>query len=328
MSETEFFDNDAPAAIPPIEVTPPDISAYRKGNTGTEYAFRFDSGKPGPHAMIIGIVHGNELCGAIVLDRLLRSGVQPRRGSLSLVFANPRAYARFDPMEPAASRYVDEDLNRLWSALVLDGERSSAELERARALRPLVDNADLLLDLHSMQSDSAALTLSGPYRKGRRLALELGLTRWIVADEGHAAGRRLRDYGGFSVSDDPRNALLVECGQHWRRATADFAIGVADRFLQRLGMVDGAVESGMDDKETATCIQVTRAVTVRTDNAYFVERFTGLEIVPVAGTPILVDGDDTVRTPYDDCILIMPAKRLLRGQTAVRLGRVVPCEGP
>lgn len=35
------------------------------------------------------------------------------------------------------------------------------------------------------------------------------------------------------------------------------------------------------------------------------------------------DGDEPVTTPYDDCILIMPSRRLAVGQTAVRLGRVV-----
>jgi len=30
-----------------------------------------------------------------------------------------------------------------------------------------------------------------------------------------------------------------------------------------------------------------------------------------------------VRTPYDDCVLIMPSRRLVKGQTAVRLGRYV-----
>jgi hypothetical protein len=30
-----------------------------------------------------------------------------------------------------------------------------------------------------------------------------------------------------------------------------------------------------------------------------------------------------VRTPYDDCILIMPSRRLAPGLTAVRLGRLV-----
>jgi hypothetical protein len=51
--------------------------------------------------------------------------------------------------------------------------------------------------------------------------------------------------------------------------------------------------------------------------------FTGLEVIAEAGTLIGWDGDREVRTPYDDCVLVMPSKRLYRGQTAVRLGRFV-----
>ena len=40
------------------------------------------------------------------------------------------------------------------------------------------------------------------------------------------------------------------------------------------------------------------------------------------------DNGHEVRTPYDDCVLIMPSRRLARGQTAVRLGRYVDLIGP
>ena len=206
-----------------IEVTPPDIEPYRAGNTGVEFATTLDSGREGPNAMICAIVHGNELCGAIALDRLLQAEVCPRRGRLTLVFANPDAYGRFDPERPAASRFVDEDMNRVWSPDVLTSDRSSVELERARALRPLVDTVDILLDLHSMQSHCLPLILSGPSQKGRTLAAGLASHAVIVADNGHAGGTRLRDYAGFSAPGDRRNALLAECGQHWRAETADGA---------------------------------------------------------------------------------------------------------
>ena len=56
----------------PIEIDAPDISAYRAGNTGVDYVTTFDSGRAGPHVMVSAVVHGNELCGAVVLDWLLR----------------------------------------------------------------------------------------------------------------------------------------------------------------------------------------------------------------------------------------------------------------
>jgi len=68
-------------------------------------------------------------------------------------------------------------------------------------------------------------------------------------------------------------------------------------------------------------ITVTEAVTIETDRFEFVQDFRGMEVIPRAGTLIGHDGGREVRTPYDECVLIMPSRRLGRGQTAVRLGR-------
>ena len=196
----------------PIELVAPDVTAYRAGNTGLDYVTTFDSGRLGPHVMVAAVTHGNEVCGAITLDFLFRQNFRPKRGKLSLAFNNYRAFLNFDPEHPLLSRFVDEDFNRLWSPEVLDGPRTSAELERARELRPLINEVDLLLDIHSMQTSVSPLMLSGPLEKGRELARGLGYPVHVVSDEGHAAGRRLRDYGDFRNPLSEKNALLVECG--------------------------------------------------------------------------------------------------------------------
>ncbi|NNE84418.1 MAG: succinylglutamate desuccinylase [Alphaproteobacteria bacterium] len=307
-----------------VELSPPDIEPYRAGNTGVPFVTTFDSGQAGPHAMICGIVHGNELCGAIALDHLFQHDIRPRHGRLSLVFANPDAMAQYDPARPAASRFVDEDMNRVWSPDVLANAHRSVELDRARALRPLVDSVDTLLDLHSMQSNSTPLILSGPAPKGRTLAASLESPAVIVADTGHSAGRRLRDYGGFSDPNDGRNALLVECGQHWRAGTATMAIDTAYRFLAQLDMIDTDTAGPHLLPAPAVpqrWIDVTDAVGVSHEDCRFAGDYSGLEVIPTAGTVIGMDGAAEIRTPYDDCVLVMPARRLAPGQTAVRLGR-------
>ena len=38
-------------------------------------------------------------------------------------------------------------------------------------------------------------------------------------------------------------------------------------------------------------------------------------------TLIALDGDTEIRTPHQDCVLVMPNLRVGRGQTAVRLAR-------
>jgi len=309
-----------------IDLTPPDVTPYRRGNTGIEYVTTLDSGRPGPHAVINALTHGNEVCGAIAIDALFRLGVRPTRGRLTLALSNVAAYETFDPENPYASRCVEEDLNRLWSADALDGRRDSVELRRARRLRPVFDSADLLLDVHSMTNDTAPLTLCGRTARGRELARRLGYPSWIVADEGHASGRRLLDYGAFADPDGTRTALLVECGQHWKAGTAEVAVETCLRFLLMADMIDAdqALPRLRKRDEPLRVVEVTQAVTARTDSFSFTRAFAGLEVLPRAGTLIAHDGGTPVLTPHDDCVLIMPARRAKAGQTAVRLGRLAP----
>lgn len=312
----------------PVELTPPDITPYRAGNTGTEYVTTFDSGAPGPHVLVTALTHGNEICGAIALNRLLRAGLRPRCGRLTLAFDNVAAFHAFDRRVPGASRYVDEDFNRLWDKATLDGPRHSTELARARALRPFVEAADFLLDLHSMQYATAPLMLAGTRAKSVDLARRVGIPELIMCDAGHAAGRRMRDYGAFDDPASEKTALLIECGQHWERRSAEVATDVMLRFLIAVGTfaradVEGLAGPDFDAHPRQRIIEVTEAVTITGERFEFVADFRGLEVLSPKGTLIGRDSGREVRTPYDECILIMPSRRLARGQTAVRLGRFV-----
>ena len=70
-------------------------------------------------------------------------------------------------------------------------------------------------------------------------------------------------------------------------------------------------------------IEVTQAVTIATERFAFAMPVHGLMTVPRAGTLIATDGAAEVRTPCDDCVLIMPTRKPKVGETAVRLGRIV-----
>jgi hypothetical protein len=236
------------------------------------------------------------------------------------------AYRRFDASDPFASRCVEEDFNRLWTADVLEGVRQSAELARARELRPLYDAAHFLLDLHSMTDPCPPLALCGRQRKGLELALALGYPEHVVIDAGHAAGKRLRDYAFFDDPDDARSALLVECGQHWERSAPDVARQVLLRFLRHFGMADpDFLDEHLDSAPLSAqrAIEVTDAVTIATDAFAFALPVAGLDVVPKAGTLLARDAEREIRTRYDDTVLVMPTRRPRRGETAVRLGRFV-----
>ena len=313
-------------AVPPIEVPFPDLARWERGNAGVPYAWRFEAKAAGPHLVVQALTHGNEVCGAIAVDRLLDEGFRPARGSVTFVFANVEAYRAFDRADPFASRCVDEDYNRLWSSEVLDGTRQSRDLARARALRPVIDRADALLDLHSMTDPCPPLALAGPRDKGLALARAVGIPEHIVIDAGHAAGRRLRDYAFFDDPTDPRAALLVECGQHWERVAPDVALEATLRFLLHFGALAPAEARrrlGAAAPRPQRAIAVTEVVTIGTDRFAFALPVHGLMVVPKAGTLLATDGGREVRTPHDGCVLIMPTRRPKVGETAVRLGRYV-----
>ena len=310
----------------PLSLFPPDISSYRIGNTGVDYIHQFDSGKAGPHVMISSVVHGNELCGAIAVDNLLQNNVRPLKGKLTLAFMNVDAYLSFDTDNPSASRYLDEDFNRLWTKDVLMGSRDSIELNRARKVLPILDKVDLLLDIHSMQTATKPLIMAGPLKKGYEFAKKLGIPEVVVMDFGHRAGRRMREYGGFSDPASNKNALLIECGQNWDQRSADLAITASWRFLMILGLIskeNAFAHLKTEPKTEQRIIQVSGPYTIRNSDFRFKEHYVGLEEIASAGTLIAHDGDIEVRTPYDNCILVMPSRRQRPGDTAVRFGKYI-----
>ena len=310
----------------PVELTPPDISAYKAGNTGVDYVTTLDSGKPGPHVMINAVTHGNEICGAIALDRLFRSGIEPTQGRLTLAFVNHMAYSRFDPKLPRYSRLVDEDINRVWVEERLDGDEDNNELRRARELRPVYDTVDHLLDIHSMGTLSPALMLCNGLDKEVAIARRIGYPGHIVCGSGHVRGKRLIEYTPFNDTNNQKTALLVECGQHWAEDTAVIALDTALHFLRAVELIDPEFFAAhVTDAEPAPqrILQVTAGIATETDEFRFAEDFSGLETFAKAGTVIATDGDKEVKTPHDDCILVMPNPHARKGMRVLRFARDV-----
>ncbi len=308
-----------------IEIAPPDISGYRSGNTGVDYVHVLDSGKPGPNVMVQALTHGNEFCGAIALDILFKEKIRPIRGKLTLAFANVAAFERFDFDDPDRSRYVDEDYNRVWGDETLLGSRDSVELRRARELRPFVDAADYLLDLHSMHDPCRPIMVCAKSEKSVALARRIGVPGDLLLDTGHPMGLRMIERGAFNDPASPKSAVLIECGQHWEKSAADVAEDTLFRFLATTGTVSAAIcqsHTRVAPPAVQRVVRVTEPVVAKSKNLKFPQPFKGLEVIAKAGTLVATDGDTTWRTPYDDCVLVMPSLAHVRpGATVLRLGR-------
>jgi predicted deacylase len=314
----------------PIEINPPDITPLKSGNTGVDYVHVLDSGKPGPNVMVQALTHGNEFCGAIALKLLFDEKLKPEKGKLTLAFANVAAYARFDFDDPDRSRYIDEDYNRVWGDDALFGPRDSAELRRARQLRPFVDAADYLLDLHSMHEPCRPIMVCAVSGKGGEksvaLSRRIGTPGDLLIDTGHPAGLRMIERGAFNDPASPRTAVLIECGQHWEKSAADVAVDTLFRFLAATGVVNASIcksHSRLPPPAVQRVVRVTEPVVAKSMNLKFPYLFKGLEVIPKAGTVVATDGDTVWKTPYDDCVMVMPSLAHVKpGATVLRLGRV------
>jgi hypothetical protein len=314
--------NQPPAPAFEVRIPVPDIAPWIDGNTGVRGFSTHVAGADGPHVALLSLTHGNEISGAIVLDRLLRAGLTPKRGKLTFGFVNIEAFQRFDPRQPTASRFVDEDINRVWDLDVLDGPRHSVELERAREIRPLIDTVDVLLDIHSMLWPSEPLTLCGETDKGKQLAIDVAVPSMVVADSGHAGGRRIIDYARFSDPGTPYAANLVEAGQHWEPVTVDIVQEVVASLLNLQEMIPEAAPLPKPlPRPRPRFARVTRVVTATTANFTFVQDYRGGDVITQRNTVIALDGTTEIRTPHNDCLLVMPSLRPSRGHTAVRLAR-------
>jgi predicted deacylase len=322
----------------PVDLLPPHLARWHASASGVPYVHERQGNATGPNVLVTALVHGNEYAGAIVIDALLASGWNPARGRVTFAFCNVAAFERFHADEPDASRFIDEDFNRVWSDTRLDAGnqasvragKPSVELQRARQILPFVARATHLLDLHSMHEPCAPLWVTGQLPRNIQFAQSLQTSCQAIIDSGHADGVRMRDHGGFADADGQRIALLLEAGQHWDRSTEHVARNCLMRFLVQAGSIDRQdVPPGMllPDCTPPPPVQVTHRVVAQSMDFEFTEGFNGGEVIAKAGTVIARQAGIDVPTPYDNCVLVMPSVRQLRvGVTTVRFGTTDHCD--
>ena len=187
----------------------------------------YTAGESGPLLVALGGVHGNEPAGVLaarrVLAELKKLGT-PMRGRFLALSGSTGGLER-------QVRYVQHDLNRIWSAV---------EIERARATAPSRlewerrDQSEILglleqelieaarrkspvhvLDLHSTSADGPPFTIIGDTLQNRRIAFALGVPV-ILGLEENVEGTLL----GW-LADLGHVAVGIEGGQHDLLSTVD-----------------------------------------------------------------------------------------------------------
>ncbi|MEO5735019.1 MAG: succinylglutamate desuccinylase/aspartoacylase family protein [Rubrivivax sp.] len=305
-----------------IEVQPRSLAPYKEGNVGIDYVHRFESGRPGPHVLVNALTHGNEFCGMTAATHLLDTGVRPLIGTLTISFANVAAYESFDPARPFESRQLVHNLNRIWSSDWLDGTEDSPELQRARELRPVVAAADHILDIHSTSQPVQPFWVYPQYPRNAQAATAIGRPAvHLVMPQGLGSGTPLMQHGRHGTDSHDGVAMVVECGQHFQRATGELAIKVALDFIAHFGLIERDRDPLRDQPQQR--FSLLKTWVIKTADFRFVRPLLGFETF-ANGELIATDGDEEIRALCDDCTVLMPARQAIVGREGVYLAQPLP----
>lgn len=201
-------------------------------------SYCYEGTEPGPHLLFLGGVHGNEVCGQRALSALkdeLESGsLHIQKGKLTIVpYANPWACASF-------KRYMEKNLNRV----IGHHENPQAYEERlACQIAKLIDDCDVLVDLHSISSYCPAPFVFNDFPKPEndKLCHAVGghfiVKNWqemFTEHPGHeVCGTQLY------AEKAGKTGCLIECGQHEDDRAIDVAARAVRNAMKLYGLIPG-----------------------------------------------------------------------------------------
>ena len=113
---------------------------------------------------------------------------------------------------------------------------------------------------------------------------------------------------------------MVECGQHFKQASADLATDVTLGFLAHFGLI--AKPSDPPVRASAQRLELLHTHVIQTTGFATVRPLIGFEVF-AKGELIATDGALEVRAPCDDCTIMMPARSAIIGREGLYLTRPI-----
>lgn len=275
----------------------------------------FEGAASGPHLLILGAIHGDEACGTIALNAMMRliegRKVSLAKGRLTVVpLCNPLA-----AQKPA--RYVSHNLNRIIGHYGGRDVPITPEHSFADQVAGFIDGADMLLDIHSFHTDGPPFVFEDYDTPAvRELANATGLRDIVAGWPALYGAATENDTVGYACARQ-KPAVLVECGQHNDPESVGVAFRVIQNVLVTLGLIDGPV---IDFAETNRRIKVQDMV-IKTAPGKFTKPYIHLTPIEKGEVIAVYDSGETVTATYDGFI-IMPGHQAAVGDEWFYTGMV------
>lgn len=311
-------------------------------------SFNYQGLAPGVRLIVLGAVHGNEVCGTQAIHQVIQAldagDITLKAGSVTFVpVTNPMAYAKNE-------RNGQRNLNR---NLYPKAQPQDFEDEIANWLCPLLARHDVLLDLHSFHTPGQPMVMMGPEDNTgslepfsqaaaeNALACVLGVNRfvdgWLDTYAKGVARRQARfgdstDYQqllnndvryGVGTTEYMREqggyALTLECGQHQAPDAAAIGYKAIINTLIHLGLIEGEAPQPVQARQ---CLRLYDVIDREAPEDAFNAAWESFQPV-AAGTVIGTRASGEAVVADQDGFIVFPNPRALVGQEWFYLAKPV-----
>lgn len=263
---------------------------------------RITSNTAGPDLLVLGAIHGNEVCGALAINKVIdlfdSKTWTLQKGTITFVpISNLLAYEK-------GVREIDVNLNRVIKKYK---KPKLYEEHLAHNIASLIEKCDWLLDIHSFHTDGEPFVFQDyDDEETKSFCKILGpdyiIRGWNEMYANLGSVEPVCDTITFAKSLGITGAV-IECGEHTNPQNIDVAIDAIQKTLQHLNMVK--TKPDITELNEATVITGKILVHKKKEGA-LVKPWRNLAHFKKGEVIAKYKDGTTERAPYN-CVIILPS---------------------
>ena len=258
---------------------------------------------PGKTLAVFAGVHGNEKAGVFALQKILKE-IKITKGVVYFVFANLQAIEK-------DARCIEKNLNRCF----LKGNTGvTYEDKRAQELMPVLDECDVLLDLHASPAKKTIpfiICEKNSLDIIKNFDFEIVSFGWNTIEPGATDGY---------MNEQGKIGICLECGLlHESENKANLAEKSVYQFLQYFDAIDSEIPFSNYKQKV---LQVKKAIKKKSEDFKFVRSFDDFEKLE-EDELIASDGNEKYYAKKNECILFANPKNKKIGDEVFIIGEFI-----
>lgn len=256
---------------------------------------KFDSFKEGKNLLVLGTVHGNEICGSKAILKIIKKiktdKIKIKSGSITFIpFCNPKAFKE-------NKRFIDINLNRTFKKM---NNPIKYEEIISQKLIKYIDDCDYLLDIHSIPSVGPSFAFLDVLKKDVIDFVKIQNFKHIMTGWNELFNEEDNSSCGYGFSKN-KICTTIECGNHNDPKCIKKAENAILNSMAFLGITDMSVKIAINNQKY-----------IKMENVFYREKdgeltkyYNHLDKIK-KGEVIAKYNDGEVVKADRNCLIIMP----------------------